>query len=161
NVVFILRIVLRKMEKIIRSKHENTFEWIDVINPSAEELNTLAEKYNLHPAAVKDSLQPEHLPKYEIIDDTHFIICRYYDIDSHENSDNVQELSRKIAIFFNKDYLITIHRKEYKEYTEVIEKYKDYNVLDLTCKIIKSALATYEEPVVKLDRDIDYYESRI
>jgi magnesium transporter len=150
------------MQRIIKSKESSTYEWIDIVNPSLEELNELAAKYKLHPAAVQDCLQPEHLPKYELIDDTHFIITRYYDIDSNKNSDNIQELSRKMAIFFNKRFIITIHRKEYAQYNDVMEKYLSYpSSFDVVCKIVKSAIFTYEVAIAKLDKDIDFYESRI
>ncbi|MFZ4622531.1 MAG: CorA family divalent cation transporter, partial [Bacteroidota bacterium] len=62
------------------TRHINTgkkkFEWIDIFNPTADELNAIAEEYELHNNAVQDSLQPEHLPKFEWIDDTVFIIVR-------------------------------------------------------------------------------------
>lgn len=150
------------MQQIIKPKTYSSFEWIDVVNPSVEELQALAEKYKLHPSAVQDCLQPEHLPKYELIDDIHFIIARYYDIECGKNSDSIPELSRKIAIFFNKHFIITVHRKEYVQYNDVMGKYLSLpSSFDVVCKIVKSAFFTYEEPISKLDKEIDFYESRI
>ncbi len=40
-------------------------KWIDVTNPSADEMKELSEQHNLNQHTVKDCLQPEHLPKYE------------------------------------------------------------------------------------------------
>ena len=150
------------VQKTIRSKTKGLFEWIDIINPTAEDLNAIALQYNLHPSAVQDCMQPEHLPKYEVIDDTVFIICRYYDIDCPKNSDTIHELSRKLAIFFHPDFIITIHRKEFVQYEDVINKYaSNNNPLDILCKIVKSVLTTYENPINKFENDIDFYESRI
>jgi magnesium transporter len=150
------------MQKIIKSKNDSTFEWIDVSNPTMEELEELGAKYKLHPSAVQDCMQPEHLPKYELIDDVHFIICRYYDADCAKNSDSIPELSRKIAIFFTKDFVITIHRKDFEQYEELKQKLSlNNNAFDTVCKVVKSAFATYEEPVMKVDKEIDFYESRI
>jgi magnesium transporter len=145
-----------------RSKSDSPFEWIDVLNPTNEELIAVGEKYHLHPSAIQDCMQPEHLPKYELIDDTHFIICRYYDSDCDKKADSIQGLTRKLAMFFTKDTLITIHRKEFPKITEVIEKYKNHNHLpDVVGKLVKACLSSYEEPINKLDIDIDFYESRI
>jgi magnesium transporter len=145
-----------------KSKTENSFEWIDIVNPTNEELLAIGAKYKLDPSAIRDCMEPEHLPKYELFDDIHFIICRYYDADADKYADSIQELTRKLAIFFTKDLLITIHRKEFNRLTEVVEKYKDHNLcINVVCKIIKASLESYEAPVNKLDMDIDFYESRI
>lgn len=108
------------------SKSDSTFDWIDVVNPTNEELLALGEKYHLHPSTIQDCMQPEHLPKYELIEDTHFIICRYYDAECDKNADSIQGLTRKLAIFFTKNLLITIHRKPFVKVNEVVEKYHNH-----------------------------------
>jgi magnesium transporter len=87
-------------------------KWIDVQMPSAEELQALSSEYNLHPAAVKDCLAPMHLPKTEKIGDTIFMIARVYDFGSKPDSDTIQQLTNKVAIFIKKDLIITIHRRD-------------------------------------------------
>lgn len=145
-----------------RSKSESTFEWVDLIDPSNEELLQIGEKYKLHPAAIQDCMQPEHLPKYEVMDDMHFLIVRFYDGQCSKNADTIQDLTSKLAIFFNKDLLITIHRKDLPQIEEVLLKYKTHPVTsDLVAKMVKSCLITFEAPVTKLDTEIDFYESRI
>lgn len=150
------------MIRNVRPKDDKFFDWIDVIDPTVEELNHLAAQYKLHPAAVQDCLQPEHLPKYEEIDGMQFIIVRYYDVNCKRKSDTIQELSRKIAIFFNKNLVLTVHRQEYKQYNEVMAKHAAMkNPFEVVCKIVKSAFTSYEEPIAKLDNEIDFYETRI
>lgn len=152
------------MHRVIKTKKEAGYTWIDILDPTQEELEQLAQEYELHPAAVQDVLQPEHLPKIEQFDDTEFIICRYYDAKSGKDADNIHKMSRKLAIFFRKDLVLTIHRKTSATYEALVEKYQNHTHLksyELTCKIIKGVLATYEEPSNKLDEEIDFYESRI
>lgn len=152
------------MQRIIKTREEAGFTWIDVINPTDEEAQALSHTYQLHPSALQDVLQPEHLPKIEQFDDMEFIICRYYDHESDKEADSIQKISRKLAVFFRKDLLITIHRKDSPAYDAFIKKYEKslpFNAFELTCKIVKMALSTYEEPVSKLDGEIDFYESRI
>ena len=87
------------MKQILVSAVNSGWEWIDLENPSPEELQLIAEKYSLHPALVKDSLQPEHLPKYEFIDKVLFIITRIHDPRAHMEADTIQELTNKLAVF--------------------------------------------------------------
>ncbi|MEI6506943.1 MAG: CorA family divalent cation transporter [Bacteroidota bacterium] len=149
------------MLRTIRTKADG-FEWIDVINPDADELGKIAAQYNLHPSAVQDCMQPEHLPKFELIDETVFIIYRYFDIDCPRNADTIHELSRKLAIFFHKDFIITIHRKEFVQYDELLKKHTHHqHPFDVLCLLIKYAMNSYETPITKVDSEIDFYESRI
>ena len=139
-----------------------SFTWIDVIDPSPEEMNELAVNYNLHPSAVQDCLQTEHLPKYESFDETSFIITRYFDVYASKNSDDINEISRKLSLFFNKKFIITIHRQDFEPYERVKDTFRGHESIgDVLYRIIKCTLSTYEGPVDRLDLDIDYYESRL
>lgn len=145
-----------------KQKSETDFEWVDIINPTNEELIAIGEKYKLHPAAIQDCLQPEHLPKFEVIDDMHFIICRAYDEQCDKQADTIHALTSKLAIFYNKHLIITIHRKELIHLNEVMDKYRHHHqTVDVVCKLVKSCLGSYEAPIQKLDTEIDFYESRI
>ena len=80
--------------------------------PTEEEFAKVAGKYNLHPSLVKDCLQPDHLPKYERIKNYSFVIFRICTGNDSQEADSVQEMTSKIAIFFAKDFILTIHRRK-------------------------------------------------
>lgn len=150
------------MQQQIRPKATNTYEWVDITDPTAEELNAIAATYHLHPAAIQDCLQPEHLPKYELIDETQFMICRYYDWECPKNADSIRLVSRKLAIFWGADFIITIHRKSFPLFDDVVSRYQtNDNANIVICKLVKACLQTYEDPLQKLDAEIDFYESRV
>lgn len=152
------------MYKVIKNNTQIGYTWIDVVDPTERELEELATKFNLHQTSLQDILQPEHLPKYEQFEDLDFIICRYYDTESAKEADSILQMTRKLAIFFRKNLLLTIHRKASPSLDTVIEKYLNndkVNTFELTCKIIKAVLNSYEEPTKKLEEYIDFYESRI
>lgn len=88
------------------------FTWVDVVTPQREELESLAATYHLHPTSVQDCLDPEHLPKFEKIGDIHFLIVRTFDETANADCDEVQELTRKIAVFYTDGFLLTIHRAD-------------------------------------------------
>lgn len=140
------------------------WEWIDLENPNEEELQEVAAQYGLHRTSVIDSLQPEHLPKYEAIGDTAFMIARIYDTKAHQEADTIQELTNKIAIFFSQKYIITIHRYAKGLIRETQEKYTGTGLAntpaDLLLRLIKAVLRTYEDPARHLAEELDYYEEK-
>jgi magnesium transporter len=100
------------MQQVVLEKTNPPFRWIDVTAPTAEELQALATQYNLHPLAVQDCLEPEHRPKYERLGATTFVILRAVDEKADARADTTLQLTRKIALFFNQELLITVHRVE-------------------------------------------------
>jgi len=141
------------------------FEWKDVFNPSEQQLKDLALEYNLPEAAVIDCLQSEHLPKYEVFDKYYFIIFRFFDPECKNESDNIRQLTRKVAIFYNKSFILTIHRSETKFINNISDKYVgNKNVkhpFDIICKIIKNSMETFSGPLSKMDQEMDVYDSNI
>jgi magnesium transporter len=148
----------------IANEAENGFEWLDITGPSSEELMQLAKKYNLHPSLVKDCLQPDHLPKYERMDNYSFIIFRVHLANDHPEADSVQELTSKIAIFYSERYIITIHRKKLPTIDLLVELMKEKkfkNKEHLFNSLISECLKTYGQYVNKLSEAVDHYEEII
>ncbi|MEQ8301973.1 MAG: CorA family divalent cation transporter [Cyclobacteriaceae bacterium] len=149
----------------LKEKKEDDFEWIDITSPEKTELNEVATSYLLHRSLVEDSLQPEHLPKFEIIGDTHFIILRLYSHKAPKEADTIQEVTDKIAIFFGKDYLITIHRRDYEFLHEIRRKFVDAGKCttppQLLFRIMQAAISTYTAPIAALATELDYFEPKV
>lgn len=151
------------------TRHINTgkkkFEWIDILNPTADELNAIAEEYELHNNAVQDSLQPEHLPKFEWIDDTIFIIVRVFDPKSKNDADSIQEISNKVALFVGKDFIITIHRFEQPFLDEIRTKFFASGSCaepnDLLLKILYQSFQSFVHTATVLETELDNVESLI
>lgn len=145
-------------------KHINDY-WIDVTNPSEQELQDLAIKYQLHPNAVQDCLEPEHLPKYEEMENSVFIVTRVYDILQTNDADTIQEVTRKISIFITASTIITVHRTEQPLLTEVKTKYIDTGkcteIHQLLLHILNLAILSFDSQAEKLAAEIDFYESKI
>jgi magnesium transporter len=147
------------------SPHDwDKFEWIDVTQPSATELAELAARYHLHAHTVADCLEPDHLPKYEILGKTGFVITRKY-APKDKNTDTVQGLTSKVAMFFDEKRIITIHRLPQAFLSEIKEKQIDNGVCEhsttLVLRIIEGVLQSYLEPGEQLSDEIDHYETQI
>src|SRR3954447_21320250 len=110
--------------RTVLTSSDPPFAWVDLVDPSREELSEIARRYGLHPTSVEDSLEPEHLPKYERIGTTTFIIVRAIDAGARNDCSTLHEMTRKVAIFYGTDFLITIHRNEQPFLSDIIEGYR-------------------------------------
>lgn len=152
------------MIKKIADSEENGFEWLDMTEPTVEEFAEVANKYNLHPALVNDCLQPDHLPKFERMQHYSFIIFRIHIDSDLLEADDIQDLTSTIAIFFCEKFILTIHLKKQSLFEQVIESMEErmssssrelFNLLMVAC------LNTYEAPLKKLSKSVDYYEKMV
>lgn len=141
------------------------YEWLDVVAPTAAELEDIARKHNLHEESVKDCLQPGHLPKYERFKGYTFIIVRIYYPVNEKEADTVQELTNKIAIFISEKFIITIHRNNWEPLKRVSEEFVNTgeckHPTHVLTEIVKAALHSFETPGEKLTRHIEYYEEQV
>jgi len=153
------------MNNTLVSPDTADWQWIDVEDPAKEELQEIASQFGLHRSSVIDSLQPEHLPKYESIGEIAFMIARIYDTKAHKEADTIQELTNKVAIFYTDNFVITIHRYPTDLIQQVQEKYVATGLVktpaDLLLRLIKAILKTYEVPTLNLAEELDYYEAKI
>jgi magnesium transporter len=138
--------------------------WIDVSDPSVEEMDELSKQYHLNPLTVRDCLQPEHLPKYEYDEDVevHFLILRFHSC-SQSRISSIQELTDKIAIFSTADTLITIHKGPTTFLDPFPKRHanKSVTATELLAKIIWQSLETFDDPANRLSEQLDFYESQV
>jgi magnesium transporter len=159
--------------QIVLTGAQPPFTWVDVVNPTPSELVEVANQYNLHPMSVEDSLEPEHLPKYERIGATTFIIVRAMDTTAAPDCSSVHEMTRKVAIFYGQEFLITIHRSEQPFLTSIINEYvsaspphgikerrKGY-MPRLLIDLINGAITTFEKPLGAAETAIDAFEATV
>jgi magnesium transporter len=152
------------MQSIAYRSENPAFTWIDVYDPALEELLELARRYGLHETSVEDCLDPEHLPKHERIGETTFLILRVFDQQSSERAANVQELTRKIALFLRHDLAITIHRVDLPLMQDLRRRFAGQGPeatctpLELLGALVRGALASYEKPLTAAEESVDQFE---
>jgi magnesium transporter len=153
-------------------KSEPRFVWLDAVDPSPEELSELATDYGLHPLAVSDCLDPEHLPKYEAFENHIFVILRAVDETAGDTADSVQALTRKLAIFYGPAFLITIHRKDQAWLTALQQRClvglsskqaarSEGIQAHLLAQLFNSALDTYQRPLEMIEGRLDEFDARV
>lgn len=138
--------------------------WIDLLDPTQEEVQTVSTQYHLNSYTILDSLDPDHLPKYEEHNDTHFFIIRLLH-DEKQKTPSVQSLSSKIAVFFTDRFIITVHRSSQPLIQDIKENYVDNgrinSTIGIVIHIVGSALRTFDVPAIDLSNEIDFYESKL
>jgi len=139
--------------------------WTDITNPTKEELEKVSKLYDLNPYTLMDSLDPDHLPKYEEHNNTHFFIVRILQHSKDEHEQTVRELSSKIAVFYNDNFIITIHRSAQPIIEEIrnhcINLGKVTSAAGMAVRVLWETLHSYDAPAFELSDEIDFYESKV
>ena len=81
----------------------DSFDWIGLCEPSAEEMELVRRQYGLHPLAAEDALNPRQLPKVEVYGKQLFVVARTAALLPSERIDYGQT-----AIFLGEHFIITV-----------------------------------------------------
>jgi len=142
-------------------------KWINLHNPTKQELTEIATEYNFLKLTIEDSLEPGHLPKFESDDNIAFLLIRFFNKEQDSQKNIVREFSHKLSIYYGKDFVITVQQRE----TEIINIIKNgylkkTDLQKITRKgiiyqIISETIKTYEEPAERMDEEIDSLEELV
>ena len=108
------------LEKL-KDEHDNpdSIIWLDMLNPTEEDMAKIAEKFSLHPLAIEDATREHQRPKVEEYENFYFVV--FYTADTKKDS---QELNIcEIDMFLGKNYLITVHEHPIKELVEAEQRW--------------------------------------
>lgn len=158
--------------RTVVEKAEPRFIWLDVVDPSRDELSELVADYGLHPLSVNDCLDPEHLPKYEVFESHTFVILRAVDTEAPASADTVQALTRKLAVFAGPSFVITIHRKDQPWLTALQERglanvplkhatRSEGIQVHLLTQLFNAALDTYQRPLEEVELTLDRFDAKV
>lgn len=142
------------------------WEWIDVTAPTDEDLRFLHERYHINYFLLEDTIDPNHLPKFEEVGDVKFFLARESTDLERRTLNNISDISSKLGIFLLPKLLITTHRSKSKSIYEVCDELKkenpenisrDHLALRLALKIIK----TFDDESRNLLEIMDAIENEI
>ncbi|MBY0518178.1 MAG: hypothetical protein K2P81_14815 [Bacteriovoracaceae bacterium] len=136
--------------------------WWDVTDPTSEVLGGIADRFKLHRTSVQDCLDPEQFPKIEKVGETVFMIVRCHDIEAPPDAEEVLTLTRKIAFFLNKDFLITIHRGDQPFINDIRSNVdKEQTPHDIMVKMIKKSVESFNPYLEKIETEIEKLEREL
>lgn len=136
--------------------------WIDLTQPGRDDLNLLSEELSIPNRILINALDPEHLPKYELLESTAVIYLRVIDA-AKPNANDIQELTTKITLVIKENILVSIHRLDHPFIEELRREAseKNYTLKDLIKRIITSSLSTFNQPLTVLENRVEIFEQRI
>lgn len=140
------------------------FTWIDITSPTLEDLTAVSERYALNHHNLHDCMEPDHLPKFEEGEPFNFIILRKV-LDEKEKGATIHMLTTKIAIFFDGDTIVTIHRVPHPDIfplcKQLIDAGKIVSIPGFLLKIIARVQQSFYRFANELNTQIDETETRL
>ena len=142
---------------------DDTFAWIGLYEPTAEEFDSLRREFDLHPLAVEDAIESHQRPKLEVYGDMLLVVlktARYVD------PSEVIELG-ELLILLGHDYVITVRHGEASELTavrETLESTPDrlrHGPGAVLHAILDRVVDDYTPAIEGLQEDIDQVEAEL
>ncbi|HXS47321.1 MAG TPA: magnesium/cobalt transporter CorA [Solirubrobacterales bacterium] len=140
----------------------DAFVWLGVLEPSAQEFETIASEFDLHELAVEDAIKAHQRPKVELYGETLLVVvktARYVD------SEEVIEVG-ELLLFIHPTFIITVRHGE-GELSAVrtrIERRSDllqHGVGMVLYAILDQVVDGYEEAAQGVDTDVQQVEREV
>lgn len=141
----------------------HTFCWIGLLRPSEEEIQAVAQEFELHSLAVEDTVTAHQRPKLERYGDLMFVVlrpARY--VDTHEVVD-----IGEVHLFVGPDFVITVRHAEEPDLGEVRARLEaDPTLLDhgpyaVLYAVLDKVVDDYAPVLDGLQDDIDEIEVQV
>lgn len=140
-------------------------EWVDVEAPTAEDLKFLHERYEINNLLLEDTLDPNHLPKYEEDGEIKFFLLRESTELERKNLNTISDISTKIGIFILGRTIITIHRMKTKSIAETKKQLSamktETTSKNIALKIALLIMKSFDDESVSLLETMDNIENEI
>lgn len=151
------------IEIIYRNDH---CEWIDVEAPTEEDLQFLHQRYEINLLLLEDTIDPNHLPKFEKDGNVKFFLMRENTELERQNLNTISDISTKLGVFIINGIIITTHRMKNRSIYELKKEIflpenkeitPDKIALNLALKVMKS----YDDESQNLMETMDNVENEI
>ncbi len=145
------------------AREPNTFVWIGLFEPTADEFEAVAKEFELHPLAVEDAIVAHQRPKVEVYGNSLFIVlktARY--IDATEEVEFAE-----IHLFVGDDYVVTVRHGAASALNQVRRAMETRPEL-LRCgpgavvhAVLDRVVDDYAPVIAGLDNDIEEVENEV
>lgn len=151
------------IEIIYRKEH---CEWIDVEAPTQEDLNFLHERYNINTLLLEDTIDPNHLPKFEQDNGVKFFLMRENTELERTNLNTISDISTKLGIFMFQNIIITVHRMKNRSVYEfkkeiLLPEYESISTDTIALKLALKVMKSFDEESQNLLETMDNIENEI
>jgi magnesium transporter len=129
--------------------------WIDLVDPSDEEVNRLGEMLGLHPVAVEDTREFGQRPKVDVYDDHVLLVFYTARLDAGGTVMPIE-----VHVYVARGYLITARREaceildELRNDVEELHEHPVYKILDTLTDAFYPVIEGLEERVDALEAEV-------
>lgn len=95
--------------------------WLDLTEVTTADLQKISEEYGIDQLMLEDTVDPNHLPKYEFGSNAHFFLFRESTDLERATLNNISDVSTKMGVFLLPETIITIHRLDVKSIKDTEE----------------------------------------
>ncbi|MBU8882166.1 magnesium transporter CorA [Flavobacteriaceae bacterium JJC] len=151
------------IEIIYRNDH---CEWIDVEAPTEEDLEFLHQRYKINQLLLEDTIDPNHLPKFEQDNEVNFFLMRENTELERAHLNTISDISTKLGVFLIGNLIITVHRMKNRsiyEFRKEIElpNNKDINTEKIALNLALKVMKSFDDESQNLMETMDNIENEI
>lgn len=151
------------IEIIYRNDH---CEWIDVEAPTPEDLLFLHERYKINQLILEDTIDPNHLPKFEQDDDVKFFLMRENTELERSHLNTISDISTKLGVFLIGNIIITIHRMKNRSIYEfkkeiLLPENKEVTAEKIALNLALKVMKSFDDESQNLMETMDNIENEI
>jgi magnesium transporter len=148
-------------EQITDHRRRDEFFWLDLAQPSQQDLDALQSALDLHPMALEDTREFGQRPKADAYQD--YILIVFYTAGESSDPDYVIQ-PVEVHVYVSGQWIVTVHREPLpllaRFHAELgpagthEEDYLVYRILDGLTDAVFPAVAAIEERIAALEADV-------
>jgi magnesium transporter len=144
-----------KIEASLRADH---FFWLDLNDPTPEEIKQTAELLSLHPVAVEDTLEFGQRPKVDTYDNHLLIVYYTARVDHQGNAEPIE-----VHLYLSGGFVVTVRRAECKVLERLHEQLAEAPIHDegyLIYRILDTLTDAYYPVINAIEGRVDALEAQ-
>lgn len=150
----------------LKAAGQQAFTWIGLHEPNAQQMQTIADLFHLHPLAVEDAVHAHQRPKAERYDNTLFLVLKTVNYVPHETVALAREIveSGEIMVFVGRDFVVTVRHGDHTGLADVrkgLEAQPDQLILGppaVMHAIADHVVDSYRRVTAAMEVDVDAIE---
>jgi magnesium transporter len=146
-----------------QATEDNDFVWVGLHNPTSEELEEIAELYDLHELAVEDAISAHQRPKVERYDESLFIVLKTLWYVDEEDAVETGEIS----LFVGPKFVVTVRHgaggalSEARQQLEGMASVLAHGPSAVVYAVCDQVVDRYEDVAGSLQEDVDEVETSV
>ena len=148
--------------RIVRTSDEG-FTWIGVHEPTAEEFESVAREFALHPLAVEDAVKAHQRPKLETYGDTVFLVVK---TAGYRDRDEIVDIGQ-LMLFIGERFVVSVRHgsnaalPEVRKVLEADPERLRQGPAVVLHAVLDRIVDDYESVLASLDTDVDEIEDEV